>query len=110
MELGFEPLKSVLAGAEILVNATSVGMSPDSGESPVSVELLKDSLIVFDIVYNPIETRLLREAKAAGARTIGGIDMLAWQGALAFEKWTGQAAPLDLMRQEAIKMLERHED
>jgi len=85
-------------------------MSPAGDESPVPAGLLKDSLIVFDIVYNPIITRLLREAKAAGARTIGGIDMLAWQGALAFEKWTGQSAPLDLMRKEAIKMLERHED
>jgi shikimate dehydrogenase len=82
-------------------------MSPNSGESPVPAELLKDSLIVYDIVYNPNETRLLREAKAAGARTIGGIDMLAWQGALAFEKWTGQTAPLDLMRKEAIKILEK---
>jgi shikimate dehydrogenase len=72
--------------------------------------LLKPDLVVFDIVYNPIMTRLLREAAAAGARTIGGIDMLAWQGALAFEKWTGQKAPLDLMRREAIKLLEKRED
>lgn len=107
LELRDEYLAEALESADILVNATSVGMSPNSGESPVPAELLKDSLIVFDIVYNPIETRLLREAKAAGARTISGIDMLAWQGALAFEKWTGQTAPLDLMRKEAMKMLEK---
>jgi len=110
LELRDEYLAEALERADILVNATSVGMSPAGDESPVPAGLLKDSLIVFDIVYNPMTTRLLREAKAAGARTIGGIDMLAWQGALAFEKWTGQSAPLDLMRKEAIKMLERHED
>ena len=107
LELRDDYLAEALERADILVNATSVGMSPNSGESPVSAELLKDSLIVFDIVYNPIETRLLREAKAVGARTIGGIDMLAWQGSLAFEKWTGQKAPLDLMRKEATMLLEK---
>ena len=85
-------------------------MSPAGGKSPVPAKLLKRRLVVFDIVYNPIMTRLLKEAKDAGARVISGIDMLAWQGALAFEKWTGRPAPLDLMRKEAIKMLESHED
>jgi len=110
LELCEEYLAEALEKADILVNATSVGMSPAVDESPVPAGLLKDSLIVFDVVYNPMMTRLLREAREAGARTIGGIDMLAWQGALAFEKWTGQAAPLDLMRKEAMKMLERRED
>jgi shikimate dehydrogenase len=103
-------LAPALATADILVNATSVGMSPASGKSPVPAELLKRRLIVFDIVYNPMMTKLLKEARAAGARVIGGIDMLAGQGALAFEKWTGQPAPLDLMRRAAFKMLESHED
>ena len=110
LELRDEYLAEALQIADILVNATSVGMSPAGDESPVPAELLKDSLIVFDVVYNPINTRLLNEAKAAGAQTISGIDMLAWQGALAFEKWTGQAAPIDLMKKEAVKMLESHED
>ncbi len=110
LELRDEYLAEALQIADILVNATSVGMSPAGDESPVPAELLKNSLIVFDVVYNPINTRLLNEAKAAGAQTISGIDMLAWQGALAFEKWTGQAAPIDLMKKEAVKMLESHED
>ena len=109
-ELGSRRLSSALEDADILVNATSVGMSPVSNKSPVPARLLKSRLIVFDIVYNPIMTRLLQEAKAVGARVIGGIDMLACQGALAFEKWTGQPAPLDLMRREAVKALEGHED
>jgi shikimate dehydrogenase len=80
-------------------------MSPDVDETPVPTRLLKPGLIVFDIVYNPIQTRLLKEAETAGAQTIDGLDMLAWQGAIAFEKWTGRKAPLDLMKKEAIKAL-----
>jgi len=110
LELGFENLKMALKRADILVNATSVGMSPNSRETPVPARLLRAGLLVFDIVYNPIKTRLLKEAEAAGAQTISGIDMLAWQGALAFEKWTDRPAPLDLMRKEAIKALEKRED
>jgi shikimate dehydrogenase len=109
-ELTPRALSPALKKADILVNATSVGMSPAVDKSPVPVGLLKRRLVVFDIVYNPIMTKLLREAKAAGAKVIGGVDMLAWQGALAFEKWTGQPAPVDLMRREAAKMLESHED
>ena len=98
-------LVQALEKVDVLVNATSVGMSPDAGETPVPAGLLKSGLVVFDIVYNPLKTRLLKEAEAAGARTVSGLDMLVWQGALAFEKWTGQQAPLDLMRKEAIKAL-----
>jgi shikimate dehydrogenase len=104
-ELG--QLAGAIENVDLLVNATSVGMSPASEASPVPAQLLSKVPAVFDIVYNPLETRLLREAKAAGAKVIGGVDMLAWQGALAFEKWTGQPAPLDLMREEAVKMLEK---
>ncbi|OGO19418.1 MAG: shikimate dehydrogenase [Chloroflexi bacterium RBG_16_50_11] len=108
LELG--NLAKALSGTGLLVNATSVGMHPAVNDSPVPAGLLDKVPFVFDIVYNPIKTKLLREAAAAGAKTIGGVDMLAWQGALAFEMWTGQAAPVELMRSEAIKMLEKHED
>jgi len=105
LTLGEENLAKVLAKADILVNTTSVGMNPDIDKTPVPAGLLKPGLIVFDIVYNPVQTRLLKEAEAAGAKTINGLDMLVWQGALAFEKWTGQKAPRDLMKREAIKAL-----
>ncbi len=105
LELNEKNLEMMLEGADILINATSVGMSPDVDETPVPARLLKPALIVFDIVYNPIQTRLLKEAEAAGAQTIGGLNMLVWQGAIAFEKWTGRKAPLDLMRREVIKAL-----
>ncbi|OGO00178.1 MAG: shikimate dehydrogenase [Chloroflexi bacterium RBG_13_51_52] len=107
-ELGH--ITDILPGANLLVNATSVGMSPAYNASLVPAGLLNKVPAVFDIVYNPLQTKLLKEAASAGAKTIGGVDMLAWQGALAFEKWTGQKAPVELMRQEAVKMLEKHED
>jgi shikimate dehydrogenase len=107
LELNGKNLAKVLDKADILVNATSVGMSPNIDETPVSPDLLRPSLTVFDIVYNPIKTRLLREAEAAGAKTISGVDMLVWQGALAFELWTGAKAPVKLMRETAIKGLTR---
>jgi len=110
LELDEDNLATVLEGADILVNATSVGMSPDTDETPVPAKLLKPSLVVFDVVYNPTQTRLMREAEAAGAKTIGGLDMLVWQGALAFEKWTGQKPPVDLMKKEAMKVLEKREN
>jgi len=110
LELNRENLARVLDRANIVVNATSVGMTPNIDETPVTSDLLKPGLIVFDIVYNPIKTRLLREAEAAGARTISGLDMLVWQGALAFEKWTGLKAPVELMREEVIKVLEKNEN
>ena len=109
LELNVENLSMVLERADILVNTTSVGMSPDVDETLVPASLLRPGLVVFDIVYNPIKTRLLREAEEAGAQIIGGLDMLAWQGAVAFEKWTGQKAPLELMKKEAIRAL-GHED
>jgi len=110
LESNTENLVSVLREADILVNATSVGMTPNINDTPISSDLLKPNLIVFDIVYNPIKTRLLREAEAAGAKTISGLDMLVWQGALAFEKWTGLKAPVELMKEAAIKELQKHEN
>jgi len=105
LALSEENLAKVLAKADILVNTTSVGMNPDIDETPIPARLLKPSLIVFDIVYNPVRTRLLKEAEAADAKTINGLEMLVWQGAMAFEKWTGRKAPLDLMKREAVKAL-----
>jgi shikimate dehydrogenase len=110
LELNRENLAGALDKADILVNATSVGMSPNIDQTPFDSNLLRPGLVVFDIVYNPIKTRLLKEAEAVGAKTIGGLDMLIWQGALAFEKWTGQPAPVELMRQEAINLLEKPEN
>ena len=109
LELNRKNLTSTLKKTDILVNATSVGMTPDIEQTPVASNLLKPEITVFDIVYNPIKTRLLKEAEAAGAKTISGVEMLVWQGALAFEKWTGLKAPVDLMRKETVRLLQQDE-
>ena len=94
-----ESLQQWLPQASLLVNTTSVGMSPAvGGESPCPAELLREDLAVCDIVYNPRRTTLLREAAERGARTVEGVQMLVWQGALAFELWTGVQAPVEVMR------------
>ena len=94
-------LAEELKGANILINATSVGMHPDDSETPVDRSLLRRDLIVFDLIYNPIETRLLREAKSVGAKTMDGLTMLVYQGAASFEIWTGMRAPVDIMMKAA---------
>jgi shikimate dehydrogenase len=86
--------------ADVLVNATSVGM--DTEESPVPREHLHGDLAVLDAVYSPIETRLLREAREAGATTVDGAWMLLYQGVEAFERWTGRDAPVGVMN-EALR-------
>jgi len=83
---------------DLLVNTTPVGMWPHVDASPWPDDLtLPAHWMVFDLVYNPLETRLLQQAIAAGARPMDGLGMLIWQGALAFEMWTRQSAPKDLM-------------
>ncbi|WP_318570448.1 shikimate dehydrogenase [Salinigranum marinum] len=84
-----------VAEADVVVNATSVGMDEDA--SPVPAEHLHGDLAVLDAVYSPIDTRLLREARAAGATTIDGAWMLLFQGVEAFERWTDHDAPIDEM-------------
>jgi len=76
---------------DILVNCTSTGMSPKTDESPVPAEFLREGTLVFDAVYTPVETRLLREARAAGAKTVSGLEMFIRQAALQFEIWTAAA-------------------
>jgi shikimate dehydrogenase len=103
-ELGveFTPLDQFDADRiEILINTTSVGMTPQTEESPIFREKLRPDMVVMDIVYNPLQTRLLRDAEAAGCATIDGLAMLVHQGALQFELWTGMTAPVDIMRMAA---------
>jgi shikimate dehydrogenase len=84
---------------DILVNATPLGTRGSAeNETIATADAMLGVKLVYDLVYNPIETRLLREAKLAGARTVGGLDMLIAQGAKQFEIWSGQAAPLETMR------------
>lgn len=93
-----ETLQRSLKDSRILLHCTPVGMHPKVKETCVPGSLLTPSLTVMDIVYNPLETRLLRDAKAAGCRTIRGLEMFLNQAIAQFELWTGQPAPADVMR------------
>jgi shikimate dehydrogenase len=90
-------LHNELLDTDILVNATSVGMYPHIDESIVGPECLRQGMIVFEIVYNPLVTHLLRDAEAVGARIVRGDRMLVFQGALGFELWTGEQPPIEEM-------------
>jgi len=95
-----DALEELLADASVLVNATSVGMEEDA--TPVPADALHGGLSVLDAVYRPVETRLLRDAEAAGADTVDGAWMLLYQGVAAFERWTGREAPVAVMN-EALR-------
>lgn len=84
---------------DVLVNCTAVGMHPRENESPYPAEALEPKTLVFDTVYTPEETLMLRQAKERGCRTVSGLEMFVRQAAVQYELFTGQAAPLEQMRQ-----------
>lgn len=91
-----ERLKAEIAEADILVNGTLAGMKPHEEVSPITdTSVFRPELVVADVVYNPEETRLLREAKEAGCKTVGGKGMLLWQGAAAYKLYTGLEMPAE---------------
>jgi shikimate dehydrogenase len=94
---GFDGLKDMIRDSDILINSTSVGMSPNTSGTLVTSDMMHPDLTVFDIVYNPLKTRLLLEAEKAGSATIDGVMMLVYQGAEAFKIWTGISPPVDVM-------------
>jgi len=97
------------ANWDVLVNTTPLGMSPHVAESPATTATFAgsaDSKVVYDLVYNPSDTELLRQARTAGATAIGGLDMLVSQACHQLEWWTGRAAPRDVMQSAAKKFLE----
>lgn len=95
-----EEVSAVLRQVNVVVNATPVGTN-DAGSSPLPMEALRQlspATFVFDMVYSPPETALVRAARARGLRALGGLLMLLYQGATAFELWTGRTAPVAVMR------------
>jgi shikimate dehydrogenase len=98
-------LEGNIEDADILINATPIGMYPKTDNSPISKELLHSDLFVFDVVYNPLETRLMKAAAEKGCKTLGGLDMLVNQGVLAFKWWTGKDPNKDLMKTQIIEFL-----
>ena len=104
MGLDQDSLTPVAREADLIVNCTSIGMvrGPDENGAPLLRDQIPPSALVNDLVYNPRVTPLLREAEAAGAKTLGGIYMLVYQGASAFEMWTGKPAPVSVMLEAAL--------
>ncbi|HTX19581.1 MAG TPA: shikimate dehydrogenase [Bacteroidota bacterium] len=101
-------LAKVVAQSSLIVNATSVGMSPKDDASPLPDEIrFSNHQIIVDIVYNPVETVLLGRAKRDGAQTIGGVEMFVHQGAGAFALWTGREFPLDVARKAVLNGLKQ---
>ncbi len=100
-------LNEVINHCQLIVNCTTLGMKNSSGEdkSPLAANLVPKDALVYDLVYNPSETPLLRMAKEAGAKAIGGLPMLVYQGAASFKLWTGREAPLDIMLTAARQAL-----
>jgi len=90
---------------DLLVNATSVGMSPDAGSTPAPADALRAGALVFDTVYRPLETRLLREARARGCRTQDGLAMLVHQAVEQIRLWSGKTVSAELLRSAALDAL-----
>ena len=107
ISLAEEGLATAAASANLIVNCTTVGMShgPDETGTPLAPALIPAAALVYDLVYNPLETPLLRDAARAGAGTLGGIYMLVYQGADSFKMWTGQDAPVAVMLEAATKAM-----
>ena len=90
---------------DIIINTTPLGMAPDINNSPVNKKILSKNMIVMDIVYNPLETKLIKDAKETGCRIIDGLSMFIYQGAEQFKLWTGILPSTELMRKIVIKEL-----
>ncbi|NVM38064.1 MAG: shikimate dehydrogenase [Candidatus Lokiarchaeota archaeon] len=98
-------LKEEAKKTDILVNTTPLGMYPNIDKSPIPAEFLHKDLLVFDVVYNPLKTKLMKDANEKGCNTLGGLDMLVNQGALAFEWWTNRKPNIELMKNKIIEVL-----
>lgn len=102
---------SATAEADLIVNCTSLGMrhGPDEDASPLPAVQIPLSALVYDLVYNPMLTPLLREAHSVGAPTLGGISMLVYQGAASFELWLERPAPVSVMMDAAMSAMRERE-
>ena len=92
---------AVMNSCDLLINCTSAGSGGSEEESPVPLDLIRPSMLVYDLIYDPAETPLMAAARQSGASVLGGLPMLVYQGAASFELWTEQEAPLDIMFEAA---------
>ncbi|MEK8212131.1 shikimate dehydrogenase [Paenibacillus sp. FSL L8-0463] len=103
--VGMDEITEAAKDADIVINTTSVGMYPHPDDLPMDPGLLREGMVVSDLIYNPLRTRLLLEGLNRGCTIHGGLGMFVYQGAYALEYWTGKAAPVDIMRQTIIDCL-----
>ncbi|GIP25060.1 shikimate dehydrogenase (NADP(+)) [Paenibacillus sp. J23TS9] len=103
--ISMQQLPSYLKDIDILINTTSVGMHPNMSEAPVDVNLISENTVVSDLIYNPLQTRLLAESEKKGCTVHGGLGMFVNQGAYALEYWTGMPAPVAAMRNAVLKSM-----
>jgi shikimate dehydrogenase len=96
--IGWQELRAACAEADVVINTTSVGMSPNVDASPIDASWLTSGSVASDLIYNPLKTAFLKQAEERGCRIHGGLGMFIYQGAYAFEYWTGESAPIDAMR------------
>lgn len=100
-KLDEEDLRKEIAESVVLVNATSVGMAPAVDASIITDKaMFHENLLVYDIIYNPAETKLMKLAKEAGCKSVGGLSMLLYQGAESFKLWTGKEMPVEIIKEK----------
>lgn len=100
-----DELQEACRQADFVINTTSVGMFPNIDETPVDADWLKPGAVASDLIYNPLKTKFLQQAEQRGCRIHGGLGMFIYQGAYAFEYWTGQPAPAAAMRETVLAAL-----
>lgn len=99
-------IAAAMAKADVIINCTPVGMHPNVNASLIAPELFRSGQAVFDIVYNPLETKLLADARSRGLKTVPGVEMFINQAVLQFERFTGVDAPIDVMRRVVMERLQ----
>jgi shikimate dehydrogenase len=98
-------LPEIADACDLIVNTTSLGMTPHPDATPLPAELIQPHHRVYDLIYSPLETRLVSEARAKGATAVSGLKMLVYQGAVAFELWTGIYPPTDIMHDALMQAI-----
>ncbi len=102
-----QSLEMAMQRADIIIHCTSVGMDPKRDASLIPMGLFRPDQVIFDVVYTPLATKLLRDAKSCGLQVISGVEMFIHQAVLQFEKFTGHTAPVEVMRRVVMEHLER---
>ena len=109
IEMTDETIEECILKSSLLCNATPVGMAPNEDACLIKESgLLRTDLVVVDIIYNPLETKLYKMAKVNGCKVLNGIEMLIYQGAASFELWTGEKFPIDIVREKVYKSIKEN--